>query len=62
MMSECVCLFVCTWYSLWRPNVPTSIVIPVISDLAGTFFFSAYKSYRMTFFENLKMQKVWGKG
>jgi len=50
-----------TGITLWGPNVPTHIVIPVSSNLMGIFFLvpmmkQAYKSHRMI--ENVKMQKV----
>ncbi len=36
MHTEAVCL--CTGITLWGPYVPTSIVIPVNSNLMGIFF------------------------
>ncbi len=47
------------WYLLHYDYVPTSIVIPVNSDLVEMFVGpmrkTAYKSYRMKCFKNLKV-------
>ncbi len=62
----CVCVCVCV-AQVYRTLWGTEMAIFKILVLVGTFFFAAlrkqaYKSYRMKFFENLKMHKVFCKG
>ncbi len=63
----CVCVCVCSGiYTLWGHYVPTRIAILVHFELVGTFLGphgeTAYKSYRIKYFENVKMQKVLSEG